>query len=93
MEILSSVMKTSLRYPQLAEKWNNTGDAFKSAGPYVDAIKCYDRAIDIQPNLAKAWYNKGLALQKLSREKEAQVAFVTAMELGYISTYIIQTKS
>ena len=91
MEILSSVMTRSSRYPQLAETWNNTGNAFKNAGRYVDAIKCYDRAIDIEPTLAIAWHNKGLALQKLSRENEAQVAFVMAMKLGHIASYMIQT--
>jgi tetratricopeptide (TPR) repeat protein len=91
MEMSFSLMKTPSRYPQLAETWNNTGNAFKNEGRYVDAVNCYDRAIDIDPKLAKAWYNKGLALQKLSREKEAQVAFIMAMELGHIAGHTIQT--
>ena len=86
-----SLMKMPSRYPQLAETWNNKGNAFKNEGRYVDAINCYDRAIDINPKLAKAWYNKGLALQKLSREKEAQVALIMAMELGHIASQTIQT--
>jgi tetratricopeptide (TPR) repeat protein len=81
MEIPSSAMIRSLRYPQLAETWNNTGNVFKNAGRYDNAITCYDRAVDIDPMMAEAWLNKGFALQKLGREKEAQLALVTAMEL------------
>ncbi|MGD0954115.1 MAG: tetratricopeptide repeat protein [Methanotrichaceae archaeon] len=83
MEMPSSVMTRSSRYPQLAEIWNKTGTALKDSGRYVEAIKCYDTAIDLDPKKAKLWYNRGLALQKLNREDEAHIAFVTAMELGY----------
>jgi len=37
----------------------------------------------MDPNLATAWHDKGLLLQSLGRNKEAQKCFDTAKELGY----------
>jgi tetratricopeptide (TPR) repeat protein len=38
---------------------------------YKEAMECYDKALGIDPNDASAWYNKGLALNKLkSTESE-----------------------
>ena len=36
--------------------------ALYNLGKYEEAIKCYDKAIEIDPNYADAWNNKGLAL-------------------------------
>ena len=44
-----------------------------------------DMAIEINPQLAKAWYNKSNALKLLGRTTEADVAFAKAMDLGYPS--------
>jgi Flp pilus assembly protein TadD len=40
------------------------------------------RAIEIDPQLAVAWYNKGVALKVLGRTSEAKVAWANAKELG-----------
>ena len=55
MEMSFSLMKTPSRYPQLAETWNNTGNAFKNEGRYVDAVNCYDRALI----LIQSWLKHG----------------------------------
>jgi Flp pilus assembly protein TadD len=88
MEMPSSVIARSPRYPQLAETWHKTGTAFRNSGRHVEAIKCYDRAIDIDPKLAEPWYNKGMALKELNREDEARIAFIMAIKLGYMASYI-----
>jgi tetratricopeptide (TPR) repeat protein len=46
-------------------------------GRFEDAIKCSDRALEIDPDFAGAWHNRGLALQGL-----ADAAFARAEELG-----------
>jgi tetratricopeptide (TPR) repeat protein len=38
---------------------------------YEDAIKTFNFAINIDPHLKKAFYNKGNALKKLNRYEEA----------------------
>jgi CRISPR-associated protein Cas1 len=53
-------------------------------GKYDEAIKCYDEAIRLDPNLAMAWNYKGWALKALGKTTEADAAFAKAKELGYI---------
>lgn len=52
-------------------------------GRYLDAITCFDRVISIDPNDGGAWCNKGIALELLGRNAEAQVCYNKAKELGY----------
>ncbi len=65
--------------------WNNKGLALKAQGKYDEAIKAYDKAIEINPQLALAWSGKGLVLQDLDRTEEANAAFTKAKELGFIT--------
>ena len=38
---------------------------------YAEALQSYDRAIEINPNNAFAWFNRGLTLANLQRYDEA----------------------
>jgi tetratricopeptide (TPR) repeat protein len=58
--------------------WNNEGVALYKQGNYTDAIKCYDKAIEIDPKYVLAWSNKGNALKALHRDSEAKKAFANA---------------
>jgi Flp pilus assembly protein TadD len=40
-------------------------------------------AIEINPQLAETWHNKGNALKALGRTAETDAAFAKAKELGY----------
>jgi tetratricopeptide (TPR) repeat protein len=42
---------------------------------YDEAIQCFNKAIEIEPDNADAWYNKGVALYKWKRNKEAIESF------------------
>jgi tetratricopeptide (TPR) repeat protein len=48
---------------------------------YNDAIQAYDKAIDIDPNNAKAWYSKAYALFNSYKENEAVQACDEAIRL------------
>ena len=52
-------------------------------GKYDEAIKACDKAIEINPQYANAWYGKGSVLRQLGRTTEANGAFAKAEELGY----------
>ena len=45
-----------------ADAWNNKGESLRRQGKYDEAIKSLDKAIEINPRYAYAWYNRGLAL-------------------------------
>ena len=44
-------------------------------GRYDEAVELYQKAIEIDPNDAGSWNNKGLALCRLGRHKEAIESF------------------
>jgi tetratricopeptide (TPR) repeat protein len=54
-----------------AEVWYNKGCAFDKLGKYEEAIKCYDKATDIDPEYINAWTCKSLALCKQGKYKKA----------------------
>lgn len=78
--------------PLYAHAWNNKGlfylegSDLPNPNPFVDSAKAleyFNRATDCDPNFGDAWYNKGLALQKLGRTDEAEAAFAKASECDY----------
>jgi tetratricopeptide (TPR) repeat protein len=68
---------------QAVINWNNNGRTLNSQGEHEEAIKAYDKAIEINPQDAVAWKNKAIALKSLGRTAEADAAFAKAKELGY----------
>ncbi len=65
-----------------AYAWNNKGVALSALGRHEEAIRCFDKAIEIQPEYTTAWKNKGVALQALGRETEAKEVMSLARKLG-----------
>ncbi len=64
-----------------AEAWNYRGIQLAAQGKYDEAIKAYDRAIELDPKQAEAWSNKCLALDYMDRYHEAVVACDRAIEI------------
>jgi Flp pilus assembly protein TadD len=46
-------------------------------------LQLYERATEIDPDWSIPWYNKGLALQRMGEDQQADEAFARAKELGY----------
>ncbi len=75
--------------------WNYKGVAFVKSGmlkeaidknisasdDYNEAIKCYDKALDIDQNNFDLLYNKGVALIKLDRHIEAELVLTKVMKI------------
>jgi tetratricopeptide (TPR) repeat protein len=51
--------------------WNEKANFLDYLGKYEEAIRCYDRAIRIDPELSEAYFNKGLTLNKMGKTVEA----------------------
>ena len=62
--------------------WFHKGSELMSSEKYNEAIKEYDKAIEINPHDSLAWYNKGLALDKLNKHEEAIKAYDKAIEIN-----------
>jgi len=51
--------------------WLNLALAKNGLSYYHEALACYDKAIQLNPNFTEAWFNKGNALYELRRYDEA----------------------
>jgi tetratricopeptide (TPR) repeat protein len=57
------------------------GNEYYYRKEYNNAIQCYDKALEIEPNDSKAWNNKGTALGQLGNYEEAIKCFDKALEM------------
>ena len=62
--------------------WTNKGVSMNTFGRYEEAIKCHDKALEINPRSYVAWTNKGYSLSKLNRDVEAIECFDKALEIN-----------
>ena len=67
--------------PLKPEDYLSRGDDFYQSNEYELALKAYDKAIELKPDSAVAWDNRGFALDKLDRYEEALKACDKAIEL------------
>jgi len=52
--------------------WKKSGDDYFKQGKYEEAIKCYNEAVELDPNYLAAWNNLGFSYFKLGRLDEAK---------------------
>jgi len=65
-------VNTSSNYStKSASDWNNEGDAFYKEKNYEEAIKCFNKAIEMDSCNSLYWSNKGYTLYTLGRYEEA----------------------
>ncbi|MGD1004293.1 MAG: response regulator [Methanoregulaceae archaeon] len=50
-------------------------------GKFEDAVRCFDRAIEIDPKLAYVWNDRGLCLKDMGKLDDAKISFERAVEL------------
>jgi tetratricopeptide (TPR) repeat protein len=50
---------------------------------YDDAVSYYDKVITLDPYNADAWFNKGMSLKKMGREKEAAACIERSIDLYF----------
>jgi len=63
--------------------WLQKGDEFYKNNSYDLALRCYDKAIEIDQFNPDSWNDKAKILTKLGRNTEADTASAKAKELGY----------
>lgn len=80
---LSVLCASGMAHEDTADYWHQKGDDFYKNSSYDLALRCYDKAIEINSLDADTWHNKGNVLMELGRTKEADAAFTKATELGY----------
>jgi tetratricopeptide (TPR) repeat protein len=64
-----------------APHYTNEGIAFAENGKFDKAMSCFERAIEIDPNYARARASRGHLLARLGRYEEAMEDYERAMEI------------
>ncbi len=64
-----------------AEDYMTRGIAFYHRDKYYSALESLEKAIELKPDLEKAWVNKGSVLHEFGRYDEALEAYERAIEL------------
>jgi tetratricopeptide (TPR) repeat protein len=59
----------------------NEGNVLYAQTKYDEAIACYDRILEVDPNYYFAWGNKGLALDNLAKYDEAIACYDRVLDL------------
>ena len=67
--------------PHFEVAWNNKGNALARLGKFEDALRCYDRALELDPGYRGAWVNMGFVLTKMGRFDEAASCADEALRL------------
>ena len=57
------------------------GLLFESGNTYEQAIFCYDKALEIEPDKDTAWFGKGFSLVEIGRYEEAIASYDKALEI------------
>ena len=55
----------NIKDPKPAEEYYNRGNELSKLSRFQEAIVCYDKALEVNPKYAQAWYNKGSAFLQL----------------------------
>jgi tetratricopeptide (TPR) repeat protein len=83
---LVALSATAITQEDNSSFWLQKGDEFYKNNSYDLALRCYNKAIEIDPENAYAWNSKGNILKKLNRTDEANSAFVKAKDPGDINS-------
>ncbi|OUL31197.1 hypothetical protein BV375_12550 [Nostoc sp. 106C] len=85
------ILKLAKRHPkQMQRLLLNFGVEMALANYYQEAIACWDKTIEIQPNYYPAWGNRGIVLSKLARFAEAIASYDKVLEIkpdDYLAWY------
>ena len=64
-------------------EWHKKGIMASRSKNYEEAMKCFDKALELDPNVAGSWYNKGQVFMHLENYEGAMHCFVKALELNH----------
>ncbi len=85
--IIFCIFITTLAYAKTAEDYLKAGNTKYELKDYKGAIKYYNKAIELNPNNAVAYYNRGLAKIHLGQKDNGCLDLSKAGELGHAKAY------
>lgn len=67
--------------PRYTEAYNLLGNCQECLGQTDAAIESYDKALQLDANLADAWFNKGMILKKTGKSTESLQCIQKSVDL------------
>lgn len=64
-----------------ALEWANKGQALRAEKRFDEALECYRKATDLDPQLVRAWYDQGGLLESLQKLSDAAVCYQKVVTL------------
>lgn len=64
-----------------ARYWIDKGEELASLRQYSQALACFDRAISLEPDRARAWYGKAIVQNDTHQFQEALISIEKAIKL------------
>jgi tetratricopeptide (TPR) repeat protein len=74
------------------KEWIQKGIDSKKHGKFKKAVKCFQKAIEINPNNIEAWMIKGITHEELHEFSHAIVCFDEVIKLDPFSSYAIKRR-
>ena len=68
----------AISYPE----WHIMGYILCELGKKDDAIRCYDKALGLNPNYFISWHNKGLIYENLGQLADAEKCYANALNIN-----------
>jgi tetratricopeptide (TPR) repeat protein len=75
---VSMLTAATRRAPREARFWSDLAAAQIAAGVPDDSLRSAEQAITLAPHLGSAHFNRGIALEQLGRDREAERSYQTA---------------
>ncbi|MDD1700478.1 MAG: tetratricopeptide repeat protein [Methanoregula sp.] len=75
------LIKAIDKHPRYTEAYTLLGNCQDCLDKKEDAIASYNKALQIDPGHAEAWFNKGMILKKMGQTKEATQCIEKSIDL------------
>ena len=85
--IISCIFITTLAYAKTAEDYLESGNTKYNQQDYKGAIQDHNKAIELNPNYAAAYYGRGFSKLSLGKTDSGCLDLSKAGELGFAEAY------
>lgn len=88
-QAIESLDRVTDANPRLVPAWFNKGNLYFEFGDIDSALRCYNKALELDAECGPALFNRGLSYMKKGEKEKAFADFSLAGQLGVLQSYSI----